>query len=112
MNNPEPINYYSHGDCLFFLDANGQLAYVNNDFCVDLGYTRDELIAQHLDELGVLLNIQKFKTILMSTKNDKTSHCETFVRCKNGKTFPAELNVTHTPHGCRMLLRCDLHLYK
>ena len=109
MNNLNQIECKHQGDCLFFLDTNGQFAYVNEYFCTDMGYSREELIAQAFDELGMLSDSHNFKTVFKHCTPDQTSRYELSMRRKDGASFPAEINITHAPYGSRMLLRCDLH---
>jgi len=104
-----PVEDGNHGHCLFYLDTNGQFAYVNEYCCGYMGYAKEELIAHVLDELDVMTDCQHFMSMFKLCMRGKTNRFETTVRRKDGVTFPAAINITHAPYGCRMLLRCDLH---
>jgi PAS domain S-box-containing protein len=99
----------ANNHCLFFLDTDGQFAYLNESCCMDLGYAREELIAQAVNELGMLADCQDLKSMFNLCILGKTNLIETTVRRKDGATFPAKIDITHVLYGRRMLFRCDLH---
>ena len=103
-----PIEGDNHSHCLFYIDTSGQLAYLNEYCCIDMGYAREELIAQAVDELGVLADCQSLMSMFKLSMRDKTSRVNTIVQRKDGAKFPAKIVITFTPYGRRMLLRCDL----
>lgn len=105
--NPVEVDNYTH--CLFYLDTNGQLAYLNKYCCMDLGYAQEELIARTVGELGVLADCQSLMSMFKLCMRGKTSRIETTVQRKDGATFPAKIDITFTPYGRRILLRCDLY---
>jgi len=109
LNPLNPAGNNDHSHCLFYLDTNGQFAYINEFCCRDIGYAREELIAHAPDEVGMMTDCQNFMSMFKLCMRGKTSRFETTVRRKNGATFPAEISITHAPYGRRMLLRCDLH---
>jgi len=109
LNHLNPVWDDNHSHCLFYLDTNGQFAYINEYCCRNLGYSREELLAQTVDKLGVLTDCHIFMSMFKQCMRGKASRFETTVRRKDGATFPAEINITHAPLGRRMLLRCDLH---
>jgi PAS domain S-box-containing protein len=98
-----------HSDSLFYLDTNARFAYVNECCCKDMGYSREELIAKALDELGVLTDSRNFQSMFRLCMDGRTCRLEMAVRRKDGSMFPAEISITQAPCGNRMLLRCDLH---
>jgi PAS domain S-box-containing protein len=104
-----PVEDNNNCHCLFYLDTNGQFAYINEYCCEYMGYTKEELIAHGLDELGVIADCQNFMSMFKLCLHGKSSRFGTTVRRKDGVTFPAEINITNAPYGHRMLLRCDLH---
>jgi PAS domain S-box-containing protein len=103
---PEEVE---HTNSLFYLDTNGQFAYVNEYCCTNMGYAKAELIAKAMDDIGVLTDCQNFKSMFKLCMDEKICHLNTTVRRKDGSTFPAEISAMLAPHGSRMLLRCDLH---
>lgn len=111
MENPSPSRLVAGeklDNCLFYIDAKGVVAYVNEYCCNDLGYAREELIAHTVTELEVLTDSPGFMCMLRQRMGGKSSRFETIVRRKDGSTFPAEICITYAPYGNRMLLRCDL----
>jgi PAS domain S-box-containing protein len=109
LNHLSPVGGDNHSHCLFYLDINGQLAYLNDYCCVDMGYAREELIAQAVGELGVLTDCQNIMSMFKLSMRGNTGRFDTTVQRKDGATFLAKIIITLTPYGRRLLLRCDLY---
>jgi PAS domain S-box-containing protein len=109
LNHSPAVEGSSYDHCLFFLDTDGQCAYINEDCCRFMGYAREELIAHTLNELGVITDCQSFMSMFRNCMSGKTKRFEATVHRKDGVTLSAEINITHATYGRRELLRCDLH---
>lgn len=96
------------GNCVFYLDARGLMAYVNDYCCRDLGYDREELIAHAVTDTNMLPDRHRLSAMLEQCIHGKAKRFETTVQRKDGSRFPAEISMENAPYGNRMLLRCDL----
>lgn len=97
------------GDFLFYLDVNGRLAYVSDNWCIDTGYTREELISKSLDALGIAADRLTFLSLFRQYMNSKRGNQEVVVTRKNGSRFTADIGLSEVLIGHRVMLRCELH---
>lgn len=79
-------------DAFFVHDENGQLLDVNKVACLQLGYTREELLSSSIFRIADKQEL--VKAICPSLLNTGGSQIQgTYIR-KDGSTFPVEVNIT------------------
>ena len=99
----------NHSDSLFYLDADGLFAYVNDCCCMETGYNRNELIANSLNNIGDISGYQNYISLFKLCMNGHIGVLKILIQRKDGTAYPAEINITQENHGSRMLLRCNMH---
>jgi PAS domain S-box-containing protein len=82
---------------IYWLNSKGRLTYVNDEACLSLGYTRDELLKLYLWDIDPLypkdrwdLNWKQYQRTENGFQN-----MESVQRRKNGETFPVEISSEH-----------------
>ncbi len=91
-------------DAFFLLDEKSTILDVNRQACVSLGYTRDELIGRHRNDLDVGLDEASIARIRQRVSAGETVTFETRHRCKDGSSFPVEIRVCALDDGGRRFL--------
>jgi PAS domain S-box-containing protein len=83
-----PVGYHS-------LDHNGNFTAVNQTELEWLGYTREELIGNHIKLILTQESLEKFRaSFAILKKEGRIENSEVNVKCKNGDLFPSEVNAT------------------
>ncbi|MCX5811560.1 MAG: PAS domain S-box protein [Proteobacteria bacterium] len=78
-------------DNIFWVGPDGQFVYVNEASCRSLGYSREELLAMHVNDLDNYLSAQEKKNAWKTAKKLGTVTFETRQRSKDGRVFPVEI---------------------
>ena len=82
-------------DAFFLFDVSGKLIDVNRHACLDLGYSREELLTKHIDEISHDYRKIDFDRAFSHMKRiHQTTIEDHFIR-KDGSTFPTEVRLCH-----------------
>jgi len=82
------------GDTFFILDTAGTIIDVNDQACMNLGYTRDEFLEMTISEVDIEVEKKKHETLYWnSMEPGKYITFEGVHRHKNGNTFPVEIRL-------------------
>ncbi|HLD09828.1 MAG TPA: MASE1 domain-containing protein, partial [Methylophilaceae bacterium] len=79
----------------FWLNPEGQVTYVNDYACQNLGYSREELIGQHVWDFDPDLPAKTWPQRWAKLKKIRTHTFETRHRRKDGTIFPAEITTNY-----------------
>ena len=80
-------------DAMLLSDLNGHIIDVNRQACQNLGYTREELLERNLTDLDPEFEeMDHVNTIWEKLIPGQTKTIESAHRCKDGSTFPVEIN--------------------
>lgn|GEM_PF-2461048 len=85
----------------YYLDANRAI-------CNMLGYAQEELIGMHASDIVAPVEINNIEPALETIKLERDYQREWLFKCRDGSTFPAEVNVTHLPNGSLLALIQDV----
>lgn len=86
----------SAGDSAFISNSRGEILYANQTACAALGYTREELISLHLQDIVPALaeGSRSFKESWDTLVNTGTFFVVSEHRRKDGSRYPMEVNAT------------------
>ncbi|WP_445475587.1 PAS domain S-box protein [Methanococcoides methylutens] len=82
----------SASDGIGIYDMNGQFIEVNQTACELLGYNRAEILQMSPMEVDIPEYATKIPALIQEVSQNGHKISETIVSCKDGSTFPAELN--------------------
>jgi PAS domain S-box-containing protein len=82
-------------DAVFWLNADGQVVYVNDTACRMLGYSRTELLGMTVHDIDQLFPPAEWSRRLEKIQRAGTSTLESRYRTKGGSTFPVEISASY-----------------
>lgn len=86
--------FESAADALFLVDANAQIININDEACRSLGYTREELLQLHSDDIEVKWQRDQLVDLHASIHdNSSTAPLSGRHRRKDGTEFPVEVRI-------------------
>lgn len=80
------------GDAIFILDGEGRLLDVNQVACERYGYTRDEMLLRHAEDIIAPSLVPHYTSRMANLQRDGSSIFETIHRAKDGRLIPTESN--------------------
>lgn len=80
-------------DAFFLHDLNGKFINVNNQACLSLGYSKNELLKMSVADILVQTEEEKANNVWADLKEGDNIHLEGIHRRKNGTTFPVEASL-------------------
>ncbi len=78
-------------DCIFWLNSETRLVYVNDSSCSVLGYSREELLHMTIDQIDPNLKPGSWPERLAVLRRRKSITHESMHRTKDGRVFPVEV---------------------
>ncbi len=82
-------------EAFFLHDNNGRFLQVNERACASLGYSKEELLQLTVVDVDESLSKETFKLFLANFSGTDHQRIRSLARCKDGRTFPVEVNVSH-----------------
>ena len=86
-------------DSSIWLTRDGRIAYVNQETCRGLGYSREELLSMHISDIDPDYPPEKFRELWPEKQKGDYTHFESRHVAKDGRTFPVEVTSTYTIYG-------------
>lgn len=83
-------------DAFFLHDVKGQILDVNQQTCLSLGYTREELLTMKVPDVSIDFNSTLLKGLHEQMKTGDRITVEDHHRRKDGSSFPVEVRLCHT----------------
>jgi diguanylate cyclase (GGDEF)-like protein/PAS domain S-box-containing protein len=85
-------------DAAFWMDADGNFLYVNEEACRVLGYSRKELLTMGVADIDPSISDAVPVAMSETTKSLGTSRLETTHQHKDGRIFPVEVRVSYVEY--------------
>jgi two-component system, sensor histidine kinase PdtaS len=79
-------------DAIYWFTLEGKFVYVNEAACKMVGYSKDEFLSMHLEDMDPNFNRQTAVDCMHEIYNDKNWRLETTQVTKEGETFPVEVS--------------------
>ena len=80
------------GDAIFILDDGGRFLDVNQVVCDRYGYTRDEMMRRHMEDLNAPEVFPHYASRMAKLRRDGAVFFETVQQAKDGRRIPTEIN--------------------
>lgn len=81
-------------DMFFAHDFSGKILLTNEQSCIKLRYTQEELLSMTAQDLEQRLSFEQMSTIWRSLENGESMTSESVLRRKDGSTFPVEIRLS------------------
>lgn len=88
-------------EAVFWLDESGKFTYVNNQACLSLGYTRDEMLSLHLWDIDPDFSEERWEVQWADMQRLGKRTLETRHKRKDGSIFPIEVLACQIQFGGR-----------
>ncbi len=82
-------------DNIYWIDAQGVIAYANDSACVSTGYGRDELLSMTIHDLDLNSPAEMWPRMWKDIVTVGSGRFESVHRRKDGSVFPVELNMVY-----------------
>lgn len=89
----------AHFDGAYWMDTDSRFVYVNDAACKACGYSREELIGQHVSFLNPKAPEDIMKLVWEKLRKDGSFTSESMHRHKNGSFYPVEIVSTYINFG-------------
>jgi diguanylate cyclase (GGDEF)-like protein/PAS domain S-box-containing protein len=86
-------------ESLFWVDKDTKIYDVNNIACLELGYTREELLQLSIPDINPVFSLEMWKQLWEEVKNDETKITESKHITKEGRIFPVEVTVNYIKYN-------------
>ena len=83
------------GDCIFWIEPNARIVYVNRKTCEVLGYSAEELLGMTVLDLDPTMPPAKWDLHWRQIQDEKSFVIETVLRTRLGRLFPVEISVNY-----------------
>jgi len=86
-------------DAVYWMQQDGQFVDVNDAACKKLGYTRDELLAMHVNDMNPDYPADRWPATWELIKQEKSVNIEAHHKTKDGLVFPVEIQANYVQFG-------------
>jgi PAS domain S-box-containing protein len=86
-------------DCIFWLDSNARIIYVNESACRTTGYSRDELLSMTVFDIDPGLTKEGWEWHWKEKKASGSLLTEFIPRAKDGRVYPVEISGSYLVYG-------------
>ncbi|OPX99262.1 MAG: Blue-light-activated protein [Syntrophorhabdus sp. PtaB.Bin047] len=86
-------------DCIFWLDSNARIIYVNESACRTTGYSRDELLSMTVFDIDPGLTKEGWEWHWKEKKASGSLLTESYHRAKDGRVYPVEISGSYLVYG-------------
>jgi len=86
-------------DAVYWMQQDGQFVDVNDAACKKLGYTRDELLAMHVNDMNPDYPTDRWSATWELIKKEKSVNIEAHHKTKDGIVFPVEIQANYVQFG-------------
>ena len=86
-------------DAVYWMQQDGQFVDVNDAACKKLGYTRDELLAMHVNDMNPDYPADRWPATWELIKKEKSVNIEAHHKTKDGLVFPVEIQANYVQFG-------------
>lgn len=86
-------------DCIFWLDSNARIIYVNEAACRTTGYSRDELLTMTVFDIDPVLTKEGWARHWKEKKASGSLLTESYHRSKDGRVYPVEISGSYLAYG-------------
>ncbi|QJB55797.1 PAS domain S-box protein [Pseudodesulfovibrio sp. zrk46] len=84
---------------IYWINKKGHFVYVNDSACLNLGYTREELLELTISDINPLIPSESWASRWEERRDSGTMRFETVHQRKDGSNFPVGITSYHMPHG-------------
>jgi two-component system cell cycle sensor histidine kinase/response regulator CckA len=88
-------------DSVYWADSSASLMYVSDSMCVQLGYSKDELLGMTLFDINPVLRLSEWEVAWEQLRQQGAMAMETTHQKRDGSTFPVEVNLNFVEYGDR-----------
>jgi len=93
-------------DAVIMTDARGNLHYVNDEACINLGFSRAELLGMNLAKIDDAMEPKVLVKLKNDVRNGSNNSCESVYRMRSGESFPVEIRANSFKYRDRNYVIC------
>jgi len=86
-------------DAVYWMQQDGQFVDVNDAACEKLGYTRDELLTMHVNDMNPDYPTDRWPATWELIKQEKSVNIEAHHKTKDGVVYPVEIQANYVQFG-------------
>ncbi len=86
-------------DNVYWIDAAGRIAYVNDSACASMGFSRDELLSMTIYDIDLDRPAETWPQMWAYIIERDSDQFESLYRRKDGSAFPVEISISYLSYG-------------
>lgn len=90
------------GDAVFWISPDARFVYVNDAACLQLGYTREELLKMSLYDIDLRRTAEVWPRYLAELQEEKRKTFESVLQARDGRKLPVEISSTCLRFGSEL----------